>query len=105
MLFLLPWNIQAQETTILNSDFTQALVTPKLLRDSAHVLHFDAIRSDSIARLFEPAKSPYLTFGADASDWWLSFTVKNELPTFKTLVLWLNRKNFDSFTLLQQKPD
>jgi signal transduction histidine kinase len=105
MLFLLPWNIQAQETTILNTDFTQALITPKLLRDSAHVLHFDTIRSDSIARQFEMAKSPYLTFGADASDWWLSFTVKNELPTFKTLVLWLNRKNFDSFTLLQQKPD
>lgn len=105
MLFLLPWNIRAQETTVLNADFTQALITPKLLRDSAHVLHFDTIRTDAIARQFELAKSPYLTFGADASDWWLSFSVKNELPAFKTLVLWLNRKNFDSFSLLQQKPD
>lgn len=107
MLFLLPCTVGAQESTVLNADFKQALVTPKLLRDSAHVLHFDTVRSDSIFRLFEPAKSPYLTFGADAStsDWYLYFTVKNELPTHKTLVLWLNRKNFDAFSLLQQKPD
>jgi len=105
LLVLLPAFAFAQEQTLLQSDFSHALITPKLLRDSAHVLTFDSVRSETIASKFVIAKSPYLTFGADASTWWLQFSVKNELPTYKTLILWLNRTNFDSFSLLQQKPD
>lgn len=105
-LFLLsPALAYAQEQTVVASDFSRALITPKLLRDSAHVYTFDSIRTDALAAKFVLATTPYLTFGADASTWWLNFSVKNELPTHKTLVLWLNRKNFDSFSLLQQKPD
>ncbi|MDX1912800.1 MAG: 7TM diverse intracellular signaling domain-containing protein [Saprospiraceae bacterium] len=106
LLSLLPLAAYAQpENTVVRPDFSRALVVPQLLRDSAHVLTFDTVRSEAIAAQFVPAKSPYLTFGADASTWWLYFTVKNELPNHKTLILWLNRKNFDAFSLLQQKPD
>lgn len=105
LLTLAPYHAFAQEQTVITPQFDRVLITPKLLRDSAHVLNFDTVRSETIASQFVLAKSPYLTFGADASAWWLSFTVKNELPTHKTLILWLNRKNFDAFSLLQQKPD
>jgi signal transduction histidine kinase len=104
-LSLLPSLAFAQEMTVLTPGFSRALVTPKLLRDSAHVLTFDSVRSEAVAAQFVPATSPYLSFGADASTWWLNFAVKNELPNHKTLILWLNRKNFDAFSLLQQKPD
>ncbi len=105
LLSLLPSLAFAQEVTVIQSDFSRALIIPKLLRDSAHIYTFDSVLTGHIAAQFVPAKTPYLTFGADASTWWLSFTVKNELPTHKTLILWLNRKNFDAFSLLQQKPD
>ena len=107
LLSLLPSLLAAQalEETIVRPDFSYALVTPKLLRDSAHVLTFDSVRSQAVAAQFVIAKTPYLSFGADASTWWLSFTVKNELPNHKNVILWLNRKNFDAFSLLQQKPD
>ncbi len=105
LLSLLPAFASAQEETVVRPDFSHTLITPKLLRDSAHVLNFDSVRSEAVASQFVLAKSPYLTFGADASTWWLSFTVKNELPNHKTLILWLNRKNFDAFSILQQKPD
>jgi len=105
LLSLLPVLVSAQDLTVVNPEFSRALIVPQLLRDSAHQFSFDQIRSDSLARQFEMAKSPYLTFGADASTWWLQFTVRNELPTHKTLILWLNRKNFDAFSLLHQKPD
>lgn len=105
LLSLLPLVASAQEVTKVGNDFSNILITPMLLRDSAHVYDFDAIRKQPLSEQFVLAKSPYLTFGADASTWWLQFSVKNELPTRKTLVLWLNRKNFDSFSLYQQKPD
>lgn len=105
LLWLLPAPARAQDQTVVQNDFSRALITPKLLRDSAHIYTFDSVRTDAIAAKFVMAKSPYLTFGADASIWWLSFSVKNDLPNHKTLILWLNRKNFDSFSLLQQKPD
>lgn len=104
-LLLLPASVRAQEQTVLGAEFSRALITPKLLRDSLHVYNFDTLRTEALSAHFVPAKSPYLTFGADASTWWLYFTVKSELTTHKTLILWLNRKNFDSFSLLQQKPD
>ncbi len=105
LLSLLPSLAFAQIETVVTPEFSYALVTPKLLRDSAHVYTFDSVRSDAIAAQFVQAQSPYLTFGADASTWWLHFTVKNELPNHKTVILWLNRKNFDAFSLIQQKPD
>lgn len=105
LMVLSPFLAFAQDMTVVTSDFSHALITPKLLRDSAHTLTFDSVRNEQIASQFVPAKSPYLTFGADASFWWLNFKVKNELPNQKTLILWLNRKNFDAFSLLQQKPD
>ena len=105
LLLLLPSLAMAQEQTALRPDFSRALITPKLLRDSAHIFNFDSVRGGALASQFVLAKSPYLTFGADASTWWLHFTVNNGLPNNKTLILWLNRKNFDAFSLLQQKPD
>lgn len=105
LLSFLPALVSAQDLTVVNPEFSRALIIPQLLRDSAHLYSFEDVRSDSLSKQFEMAKSPYLTFGADASTWWLHFSVRNELPTHKTLVLWLNRKNFDSFSLLQQKPD
>ncbi len=105
LLTLLPSFAHSQEQTLIQTDFSRSLITPKLLRDSAHIYTFDSVRSPAIAAHFIPAKSPYLTFGADASTWWIYFTVKNELPKPKTLILWLNRKNFDDFSLLQQLPD
>ncbi|MFN0173171.1 MAG: 7TM diverse intracellular signaling domain-containing protein [Saprospiraceae bacterium] len=105
LLTLLPSLAFAQIETVVTPEFSHALVTPKLLRDSAHVYTFDSVRSEAIAAQFVQAQSPYLTFGADASTWWLHFTVKNELANHKTVILWLNRKNFDAFSLVQQKPD
>jgi len=105
LLSLLPSLAYAQAQIVVRPGFSSELITPELLRDSAHVLSFDSVRSASLSSQFVPAKSPYLTFGADASTWWLHFSVKNELPTQKTLILWLNRKNFDAFYLLQVKPD
>ncbi|MFN0037239.1 MAG: 7TM diverse intracellular signaling domain-containing protein [Saprospiraceae bacterium] len=105
LLSLLPSFAFAQEQTVLQPDFSRALVTPQLLRDSARVYTFDSVRNQAVAGGFVSAQSPYLTFGADDSVWWLYFTVKNELKTPKTLILWLNRKNFDGFTLLHQRPD
>lgn len=105
LLSLLPSLAYAQAQIVVRPGFSRELITPELLRDSAHVFSFDSVRSASLSSQFVPAKSPYLTFGADASTWWLHFSVKNELPTQKTLILWLNRKNFDAFSLLQVKPD
>lgn len=105
LFLLLPAIASAQEHTLVQSDFSRTLITPKLLRDSAHTLTFERIREASIDSQFVIATSPYLTFGADASTWWIYFSVKNELPKPKTLILWLNRKNFDEFTLQQQRPD
>jgi len=105
LLSLLPSLAYAQAQIVVRPGFSRELITPELLRDSAHVFSFDSVRSASLSSQFVPAKSPYLTFGADASIWWLHFSVKNELPTHKTLILWLNRKNFDAFSLLQVKPD
>lgn len=105
LLSLLPSLAYAQAQIVVRPGFSRELITPELLRDSAHVFSFDSVRSASLSSQFVPAKSPYLTFGADASTWWLHFSVKNELPTHKTLILWLNRKNFDAFSLLQVKPD
>ncbi|MFN0212955.1 MAG: 7TM diverse intracellular signaling domain-containing protein [Saprospiraceae bacterium] len=105
MLLLLPILASAQESMVIGPDFSNVLIRPKLFRDSARLHSFESVRSDSIAAQFVLAESPYLTFGADASAWWLTFTVKNELPAHKNIILWLNRKNFDSFSLLQQKPD
>jgi len=105
LLSLLPSLANAQAQIVVRPGFSRELITPELLRDSAHVFSFDSVRSASLSSQFVPAKSPYLTFGADASTWWLHFSVKNELPTHKTLILWLNRKNFDAFSLLQVKPD
>ncbi len=67
LLSLLPSLAFAQEITVVTPDFSRALVTPKLLRDSAHVLTFDSVRSEAVAAQFVPASSPYLSFGADAS--------------------------------------
>lgn len=103
LLWLLPFVAQAQ--TVLEPGFSRALVTPMLLRDSAHLYDFDSIPSENLSAKFVRAKSPHLTFGADNSVWWLYFTVESKLPTHKTLILWLNRKNFDVFSLLQQNPD
>jgi signal transduction histidine kinase len=103
LLSLLPAVAQAQ--AVVASDFSRELITPMLLRDSAHLYDFDTIRSAELSAKFVQAKSPYLTFGADNSVWWLHFTVENKLPNHKTVILWLNRKNFDAFSLLQQKPD
>ncbi len=100
-------DIQAQDIhqTTISQNFTTTFITPKLLRDSARTLDIESIRSTAVDARFWPAESPYLTFGADLSAWWLKFRVKNELKTPKTLILWLNRKNFDEFKLWHQKPD
>jgi signal transduction histidine kinase len=91
--------------TTVSQNFTTTFITPRLLRDSARTLDIELIRSTAVDTRFWPAESPYLTFGADLSAWWLKFRVKNELKTPKTLILWLNRKNFDEFKLWHQKPD
>jgi signal transduction histidine kinase len=104
LLSLLP--LFGQSQTVISSTFSHSLITPSLLRDSAHALRFEDVRGGGpMAAQFVPAKSPHLTFGADASTWWLCFSLKNELKTPKTVILWLNRKNFDQFALLHQKPD
>ena len=102
---VLPVLLAAQEKTVVRPDFSHTLITPRLLRDSAHALTFEQVREASFMAKFDQAKTPYLTFGADASTWWIYFTAVNELERPKTLVLWLNRKNFDEFILLHQRPD
>ncbi len=96
---------QKLHPNIINETFSTAFITPYLLKDSSRTLEFNQVRNLGTGASFSPASSPYLTFGADLSAWWLNFTIKNELKSPKTLILWLNRKNFDEFKLWQQRPD
>lgn len=97
---------QQADTTIIRADFSSTPIIPGILRDSTHALTIEQIRAiDPRTGQFVQANSPYLTFGPDLSAWWLRFNVRNELKTHKTLVLWLNRKNFDEFQLWQLRPD
>ena len=96
---------QVIHQTIVSQNFPTTPITPRLFRDSARTLDFEQIRLPNVDAGFYSARSPYLTFGADLSAWWLNFSVKNELKAPKTLILWLNRKNFDEFKLWQQRPD
>jgi len=107
-LGILPFSsIQSQDLhqTLISENYSTTFITPRILRDSARTLGIDQVRTPEINARFRSAENPYLTFGADLSAWWLNFSVKNELKTPKTLILWLNRKNFDEFKLWQQKPD
>ena len=80
----------AQEAQLTNvtQDFNAVYITPNLLRDSTRSLHIEQIRTPEMIPQFRPAESPYLTFGADLSAWWLTFKVNNELKTHKTYILW-----------------
>lgn len=105
LFFSEPIQAQNVKPTIVSANFSATYITPMLLRDSARLFTIEQIRTPEWTSKFQPAESPYLTFGADNSTWWLNFTIKNELPNPKTLILWLNRKNFDAFQLWQMKPD
>lgn len=96
---------QAVYQTTIAQNFTTTYITPRLFKDSMRTLELDQVRTPAVDARFWTAESPYLTFGADLNAWWLNFQIKNELKTPKTLVLWLNRKNFDEFHLWQMKPD
>ncbi|MBL7829233.1 MAG: hypothetical protein JNJ57_21540 [Saprospiraceae bacterium] len=91
--------LKIQQTTV------SVPVTPMLLRDSAHLFTIEQIRTPDLQKQFVQSETPYLSFGPELSAWWLHFKVINELKTPKTLVLWLNRKNFDVFQLWQLRPD
>lgn len=107
-LGLLPFSSiqsQSQHQTLINENFATTFIIPRLLKDSTRTLDFKQVRGLETSASFYSANSPYLTFGADLNAWWLNFSVKNELKTPKTLILWLNRKNFDEFRLWQQRPD
>lgn len=96
---------QERHQTTVSPNFSTTYITPRLFRDSTRVLSIEEMRTPALDSKFWQAPSPYLTFGADLDAWWLKFSVKNDLKTPKTLVLWLNRKNFDEFQLWQQRPD
>jgi signal transduction histidine kinase len=107
-LGLLPFSSiqsQSQHQTLISENFATTFIIPRLLKDSTRTLDFKQVRGLETSASFYSANSPYLTFGADLNAWWLNFSVKNELKTPKTLILWLNRKNFDEFRLWQQRPD
>ncbi|MBK8557760.1 MAG: hypothetical protein IPL65_19340 [Lewinellaceae bacterium] len=43
----------------------------------------------------------FFTFGNDPSNWWLRFDVQNKQQEAQSVVLRLNRKNIDEYTLYQ----
>jgi signal transduction histidine kinase len=103
LLFLPMVRAGGQNTTVIDADFSKSLITPDLLRDSARIFSVEQMLQEPYASQFRSAGTPHLSFGADLSRWWMRFSVQNNLATPKTLILWLNRKNFDEFRLWQQK--
>jgi signal transduction histidine kinase len=88
---------------VVDQNFSTTYITPRVYKDSTRLLTIEQAVNPDVP--FALAPSPYLTFGADQGLWWLNFKIKNELKTPKTLILWLNRKNFDAFKLWQLRPD
>lgn len=99
-------NAEAQDSNpaIVTPNFSNSFIKPLLLRDSTQLLNFDQVKEFGLERYTE-SNTPYLTFGPDQSAWWLHFTIRNELESHKTMMLWLDRKNFDELKLWQQWPD
>lgn len=101
------FNLDAQDSNeyVISENFSTQLISPAILRDSLHVLQVENVMSPRVASDFKQSKTPYLTFGPDLSAWWLHFTIRNDLKVHKTIILMLNRKNFDEFQLWQMRPD
>jgi hypothetical protein len=94
---------QDEVPLVVDQNFSTTYITPRVYKDSTRLLTIEQAVNPGVP--FALAASPYLTFGADQGMWWLNFKIKNELKTPKTLILWLNRKNFDAFKLWQLRPD
>lgn len=90
----------------VGADFSSELVMPEILRDSTHRLTLDSVIYGAHWRkAFRQSRDPFMTFGADPSNWWLHFRVTNNTNRVKTVILRINRKNFDELELWHQRPD
>lgn len=98
------FGVMGQNSIDVGPEFFQHQLTPDVLRDQGHRLTLDSVRQAHWVSRFVSAGNPYFTVGADPSNWWLHVHVINHLATPKTLILRLNRKNFDEFRLYLQHP-
>jgi signal transduction histidine kinase len=103
---LLNLNAHAQVNLVeVDALFKSARITPDVLRDDTRQIEQEAVLAGRWDTAFYSAGSPFFAFGRDPANWWLRFRVRNNETQPRLLVLRLNRKNFDSFDLLQRQPD
>ncbi len=95
----------AQEAIVVDSAFRSALVVPAIQRDPSRVLTLDSILAAPYTGRWQQPAHRHFTLGADPANWWLHFRVWNADAAPRTVILRLNRKNFDAFQLFQAQPD
>lgn len=100
----LGWPVAAtgQPAILVGNGFSEAYIAPALLRDASAAMSVAEISSTENEQHFAQASTPFFTFGADPANWWVRFQAKNTLAEPQTIVLQLNRKNFDEFRLWQR---
>jgi signal transduction histidine kinase len=96
--------LQAQ-SVVVDSNFENASIVPDVFRDAERRCTMDSFLGPNGKDQFVSAGTPYVTFGADPSNWWLRFSVQNLDTTSRLVILRLNRKNFDAFHLWTLGPD
>lgn len=101
---LLPCILCAQANPVIqvDSNFISQLVLAERLKDPEHNLEINAVTAAPFEDLFALETSPHMAFGFDDSRWWLRFRFYNHQDRPRTLILRLNRKNFDEFKLWQK---
>ncbi len=92
----------AQGEIVVGDKFTSSYIQPLLLRDGTNSKTIDQIASAEHQWDFRQAETPFVNKGPDAANWWLLFRVKNNLPTRRTFIVQVNRKNFDLLQLWQR---
>lgn len=104
LLFSIACQAQRDNLVEVDTGFVAQLILPDLLRDNAHQFQIEDIIAGKFTGRFERAETEHLAFGFDDARWWLHYKVHNKSDKAQTLILRLNRKTFDEFTLWQ-KPD
>ena len=98
-LLLLCSPLLRAQSIVVDSNFENASIVPEVFRDAERRCTMDSFLGPDRKNQFISAGTPYVTFGADPSNWWLRFSVHNADTAARVVLLSLNRKNFDAFHL------
>ncbi|MCC7246917.1 MAG: hypothetical protein IT269_14630 [Saprospiraceae bacterium] len=94
-------SVNAQTHPVIGHDFTQAYIQPDYWIDSSHTATFSTVLTFD-SSTFQPATSPFQTFGKKEGDLWVRWSVINTLSDTVELQLFFNRKDLDSIQVWQR---